>query len=117
MNSLSPEVVQLLAGVAGAFVGGLLLVWRIRTKLPHVLNQLVTVVVNAVRSMVAEELRAVLEGELKQPLRRIAALEYEVARLGRVERDTVERLTDRILQSARERIDAGALVHAKRTDT
>ncbi len=72
MDSLStPEVLQLAGGVAGAFLGGLLLVWRIRQQLPTLARQLLEVV----RAVIADEARSVVHAEIEKPLQRLAAVE------------------------------------------
>ncbi|HYI00573.1 hypothetical protein [Hyalangium sp.] len=71
MNVSTPEALQLAAGLAGAFLGGLLLVWRIRLQLPTLARQ----ALKALRDVIADEARHVVMEEIERPLQRLAAVE------------------------------------------
>ncbi len=81
MPHVSPETLQLLSGLAGSFIGGLLFVWRVRRQLPDLLRRVAVLLANAMRANIAEEARAVLVAELEPTTRRLKVLEEGHAEL------------------------------------
>jgi hypothetical protein len=79
-----PEQLQLAGGFLGALLGGLVLVWRIRANLPHLLRHVAHVVTEAARELVREELEELVRG----PVGRLEAVEKKAAALA----DSLERL-------------------------
>ncbi len=78
MPHVSPETLQLLSGLAGSFIGGLLFVWRIRRQLPE---RVAVLLANAMRAHIAKEARAVLVAELAPTTKRLQVLEEGQAEL------------------------------------
>lgn len=70
---MSPELLQLLAGVAGAFVGGLLLVWRTSRRLPGLLNNIVAVVTSAVSHMLMDNVKEAVRAEVRPLAEKVEA--------------------------------------------
>ncbi len=80
MSSIPPEVLQLLSGLAGAFVAGGIFVWRARARLPLLINDLIAAGASAMRQIVRDELEELLDDKLKGPLQRLTKLEQVVKR-------------------------------------
>ncbi len=75
------QLVQMVSAGAGAFLGGLALVWRVRSIIPALFRQ----VRPALVQLISEAVRGTVREELAEPKRHLQALTFRVDRLERFE--------------------------------
>jgi len=71
------QLVQVVSAGAGAFLGGLVLVWRLRSIIPALFRQ----VRPALVQLISEAVRGTVKEELEEPRREITHLAGRVERL------------------------------------
>jgi hypothetical protein len=78
---MNAELLQLLAGVGGAFLGGLFMVWRASKRLPQLINSTVAVITSAVSDVLKDDVRQAVKEEVTPLAEKVATHDRQIVDL------------------------------------